>query len=366
MSVPLFHVDTALASFATCSLALGTWLSLVNPRPLLLVFVAVALLTPYGSVCAQAPEPTVRFTLGMQTLYTHGFPDEGESSGSFSARRFRPGVTGSYGMFSFRVMPDLAGPTARLVDAWITYQFNPYAALNVGQGKVPFVRQYLNSYLRLQFVDISLASGQFNEGRQPGIWLNGRAADNAVEYVAGVFNGEGMNRANENEDLLQVARVAWAPLGTFALAESSLDYPSAPRLSIGASVMSKTEGEGEDSADLLRFGAEAAFKLQGFNTVGEVIHERADPEVGGRVNTIGWYTQVGYLLMSGYEVALRYSVLSPDAPDGVNADEIETGVGFSRYFEGHNIKIHGDLLQIEDKLTDTKDSALRMQLQVAF
>lgn len=332
-------------------------------------FGAIGLLAAFafshGRLAGQVDEPTMDFTLGMQALYTHTFPDEGADVASFAARRFRPGVGGSWGPFDYRVMADLAGGSARLLDAWIGHAFSPYATVTFGQGKVPFTRQFLTSYTRLQFVGLSNAASRFDEGRQPGVWLSGSVADGELQYTGGVFNGEGINTPDQNGDLLQVARVVWAPLGPYALAESSLDRPEDPRVALGGGVLSKREDAGEEAADILRLAAEAAFKLRGFNAVGEIFHEERDTEIEPNTETTGLYGQVAYLLESGYEIAFRYSDLDSDSADDDDG-ESEVGAVVNRYIEGHSMKVQAEFLHFERDIDDTSTNVLRVHLQVAF
>lgn len=330
----------------------------------ILVLVSCICLIGPRAAMSQDTEPTLTFTLGMQALFTQDFPDEGDSNASISARRFRPGARGSYEGFDFRVMTELAGGSARLLDGYLSREINPYLTVTAGQSKVPFGRQWLTSYTRLQFVGLSIAADRFNENRQPGVWLTGGIAS-ALQYTAGLFNGEGLNTANQNGDLLRVARVVWTPLGSYSLAESSLDFPEDPRLALGGSVLGKREGQDDDATDLLRLELEGAFKLQGFSAVGEYFHERAEPHAGTSYGTAAWYAQTSYAIRSGYELALRYSAVRPDvdAPDG---DLTEKGIAVNRYFEGHDIKLQAEYLLLDDEVLDTTDQRLRVQFQVSI
>lgn len=341
----------------------SAWMASLSRAPLFLLLSAACALVP-RPIQGQE-EPTITFTLGMQALYTQNFPDEGDSNGSVAARRFRPGARGSYLGYDFRVMAELAGGSAKLLDGYISREFSPYLTVTAGQGKVPFTRQFLTSYTRLQFVGVSIAADRFNENRQPGVWVSGNVGG-ALSYTAGAFNGEGINTADQNGNLLKVARLVWTPLGAYPLAESSLDFPEEPRLALGGGVLSKTEGEDEDAADLLRFSLEAAFKLQGFGAVGEYFHERAEPDQGETYSTEAWYAQASYALRSGYELALRYSAIQPDVPDAPGVEQTEKGLAFNRYFDGHDVKLQAEYLWLHDQIVDTSDQKLRLQFQVSI
>ena len=76
----------------------------------------------------------------------------------------------------------------------------------VGQYKVPFGRQELNSSSALQFVDRAITNNEFGNGRDRGASLNG-VLGNYIAYGAGAFNGAGRNGRQENSNLLYAGRV---------------------------------------------------------------------------------------------------------------------------------------------------------------
>jgi phosphate-selective porin len=231
-----------------------------------------------------------------------------------------------------------------------------------GQAKAPFGRQQLTSDTGLQFVDRGILDSRFNPARQPGAWVSGAAGDGVLTYSAGIFNGDGMNQLNVDGDYLKVGRVVWNPLGPFALEESSLDFPASPLVSLGVGALSTRYGATEFTAK--RLGVEAAFKVQGFNTVGEYVLERLDSDTSPSRDTYGWYLQAGYLLRSGYELAGRYGTIDPDVQDAVTPDRTEKGFSLSRYFDRHDMKIQADYLRLESEADGTSEDQIRVQWQL--
>jgi hypothetical protein len=51
--------------------------------------------------------------------------------------------------------------------------------------------------------------------------------------------------------------------------------------------------------------------------------------------------QAGYLFKNNCEIALRMTSIRPDM--GVAANENEYGIGFSKYFVGHKLKVQTDI-----------------------
>jgi phosphate-selective porin OprO and OprP len=307
-------------------------------------------------------------TLGsrLQLRYAFMNPDEGDSNGTFGIRRGRLSMGGSaYQHFRYAMQLELSGGSVSIIDAHISYQMAPMATLWVGQGKAHFGRQQLNSSGNQNFVDRTIVDGRFSAGRQAGAALVGRSEAQSFEYGLGVYNGTGINTANDNNKYMVVGRAVWTPLGAYSPVEGAFDYPDSPRIALGVAGLATTIGAGEARADVTRLNVESAFKLRGFNATGELYWEESDPAGGEKLNTTGWYAQAGLLLPNRrIEIALRYAVISPDAD--IDGDVIETGVAFSHYFHEHRAKLQADVRNVERRLLGTDDVELRLQIQLTL
>jgi phosphate-selective porin OprO/OprP len=317
----------------------------------------------------RTPLPQIQinnFTVGLSFYVQPQFewvdPQGGDSEGSFRVRRARASMRGTaYTRFSYLIQIEMAGSSTRLVDGWIGTELHPLLTVAAGQAKAPFGRQQLTSDTGLQFVDRGILDPRFNPARQPGMWVSGTIAE-GLTYSAGIFNGDGINQPNLDGDYLKTARLVWNPLGPYALEESSLDFPESPLLSLGAGVLSGRFGTTDFTAQ--RLGLEAAFKLQGFNAVGEFVFEQLDSDLDPSRDTSGWYAQAGYLLRAGYELAGRYGTIDPDIRDAVTPDLTEKGLSLSRYFNGHDMKIQADYLRLESDTDGTSEDQIRVQWQL--
>ena len=313
---------------------------------------------------------TENFSLTMgarlQLRLTYDNPDEGDNIGSFTIRRGRLSLGGSaWEHFRYAMQLELSGGSVNIIDANISHQFSPMATLRVGQAKAFFGRQQLNSSGNLHFVDRTIVDGRFSGQRQNGIALHGQNEGRTFEYGIGIHNGNGINRANDNDSYMIAGRAVLTPLGAYAPAESAFDYPDSPRLAIGVGGLRNTTGTGADETDIIRLNVETAFKLQGFNLTAELYWEDSEPTGQESVQTLGWYVQPGLLFPNRRnELAARYAVISPDTP--TNTDQIEAGVAFSHYWAQHRAKLQADLRQIQNKATDTKDLQFRLQMQLTL
>ena len=91
----------------------------------------------------------------------------------------------------------------------------------MGQFKVPFNREELNSSSELQLVERSFVNEQFSLGRDIGPALYALLG-NYVTYGVGIFDGNGRNAASLDSNLLYVGRVMLTPCcGELKYANSS-------------------------------------------------------------------------------------------------------------------------------------------------
>lgn len=327
----------------------------------------------------------------VQVRFTQEDPDFGEDKGSFRVARYKLKFEGHvYEHWSFKLQANLAGGSIAgenerlLEDAWLEYTRQRWARPGVGQAKAWFGRQELTSSGKQQFVDRSIASRRFAASRQIGASLTGWNEEHTFEYDVGLYNGESINETeNLDDEFMTVARVVFMPFGQLELEESSLDRPENPKLAVGAAALMNsvprsltppvggplTVDEGVD-----RYGAEVAFKLRGFNAVGEYYAETtelASVAAGGGimiqdVDTDGYYAQAGWLFPNDIEIAARVSEISPDV-QGPSADETESGIAVSYYVERHDYKVQADYRKLSDDGDPAADSnELRVQLQLSF
>jgi hypothetical protein len=335
----------------------------------------------------------------VQARFTHAEAASGPDIDSFRIRRAKTSIEGRiYEDWKFKLQANWVGvnsvegvtfdpatqtlrPTIgrgpTLEDAEIWYARNPLATIWVGQGKVTFGRQELTSSGKQQFVDRSVVAARFYPGRDQGLALLGVNQSKTFEYNLGLYNGNLLNRAaNDNDEFMYVGRVVWTPFGEYKLEESSLDYPDSPRLALGLAYLDNTLGTdtaaGNTKVGIERLNGEVAFKLGGLNMVGEYVTETAEPEATGiETDTDGFYGQVGFLFPNRkFELAGRYAEFDSDIPVPTSAfpDVTEQGAALSWYFAKHNHKLQADVLEIE---RDTGSGPVtlteaRLQLQLIF
>jgi len=313
---------------------------------------------------------SVKLGSRLQLRLTVDDPEVGDTTRSFRVRRAKLSLDGKlYGKWLYKVQAAWSGSSTTLEDAYIRYIRAEEAQLWLGQGKTFFSRQQLTSSGKQQFVDRAITDARFDPGRDQGIALVGNVADDQFEYNVGVYNGSGAN-ASQNDDgsFLYTGRAVWTPFGAYKLEESALDYPEGPgKLAFGLKALSTTDPMGP--ADVLRYGAEFAYKIVGFNVVTEYFSETREMTGFPDVDTDGMYLQVGYLFPGKKaELALRAAMIeSDDNPLSITDNRNEYGLAINYYFVGHKYKLQGDVLRLENDADPSLDTDQgRLQLQIAF
>lgn len=397
--------------------------------------------TAPGDYRNPAPKPRFSFALGnrIQVRYSYLSPDTPaqDETASFRIRRFKTFLNGNafYPWVKYKVQvnwvgfnePDTRNNEPDLEDALVDVAYFPAAALQVGQYKVPFDRQELTSSGAQQFVDRAITNARYTFSRDQGVTLHGvlgAEKEEWFEYNAGVFNGNGRNKTdNDNTEHLGVVRLYWTPMGPFKYSESDTDNTPKPMIAIGtayaynpvtssststanltttfpdpanpAQMIDVVTGSRstltQSDADIHRLTADAQLKWRGLSLVGDVFFEdrenklprvvRTDFNAAGKAlsttagagttpgtqHTIGVLTQAGYFIIpKRVELAGRYALVNPDARNN-KQQEIRGAINW--FLFAHNMKLQTDFGTIMTQQAvggDRKDFEARTQFQLIF
>lgn len=253
-------------------------------------------------------------------------------------------------------------------DAMIYYYFDKNFYVGFGQGKLPGNRERVVSSGNLQFADRSIANGVFTLDRDFGFFgyytlpTKGRAN---YQIKGAINTGEGRNPSPGDGGLSYTGRFEYLPFGTFLnsgdYSEGDLEFEPTPKLSIGVSYNYNDQAmraRGQlgsnlyEARDLQVFIADAMFKYMGWAMMAEYFQRTAaDPfthnEAGdtkvvwvGNGNNI----HLSRMISRKSELAVRYSSVRPEEQiAGYEARVEETSMGYTRYVNGHRIKIQGNV-----------------------
>jgi phosphate-selective porin OprO/OprP len=112
-----------------------------------------------------------------------------QKNDTFLIRRARLYVEGSIGdHFDYRLMPDFAGGTLTLFDAWVNVRFWRFFQIRAGKFKSPFSFERLQQEQNVLMNERSLVSA-IAPDRDVGVSLHGEIFDRTLEWDLAVMNG---------------------------------------------------------------------------------------------------------------------------------------------------------------------------------
>ncbi|MBC6368592.1 porin [Algoriphagus sp. AK58] len=253
-------------------------------------------------------------------------------------------------------------------DAIIHYYFTPNLYVGFGQAKLPGNRERVISSGNLQFIDRSIANGIFTLDRDFGFFAyytlptKGRAL---YQLKGAISTGEGRNPSPGDEGLSYTGRLELLPFGKFKnsgdYSEGDLEFEPTPKLGFGITFNSNKKAvrsRGQLGPDLYQqrdqrvFIADAMFKYQGWGVMAEYFQRSSnDPITRNSIGATrvvwvgrGHNFQASKMISKKSEMAFRYAQVIPDEEikSFENQGE-ELALGFSRYLNGHRIKIQGNV-----------------------
>lgn len=115
--------------------------------------------------------------------------DKSPQTDTFLLRRVSPILEGTLGKSGeFRIMPDFAGTSTTLQDAYLGYKFSSAVRLRAGKFKAPFGLERLQSSTDNRFVELAHPTS-LTPNRDIGAQVFGDLSDGVVSYALGIFNG---------------------------------------------------------------------------------------------------------------------------------------------------------------------------------
>lgn len=270
-----------------------------------------------------------------------------------------------------------------VLDAVVKWKFAPGFQLWFGQTKLPGNRERVISSQNMQFVDRSNLNGRFTLDRDAGAQLRHEwsVGDFYIREAFAFSQGEGLNNTSWSNGYGYTGRVELLPLGKF---KGKGDYKGAdlvreekPKLAIALTYdfnqkAARSRGQmGSNVADsvvsdLSMIHADMMFKFQGWSLMAEYANRNVlDIESQGAYYTgSALNADLGYLLKSNWEFAMRYTVVTPD--EEVGSAYSYYALGISKYMSGHNLKVQSDFGMTQTDGSDDLELLIRLQTEVAF
>ncbi|MEI9934919.1 MAG: porin [Ferruginibacter sp.] len=293
----------------------------------------------------------------------------------FDVRRVRLDFTGTIGTkFDYRAQIDFGGTAITPLDLYIVYKpFKDYLKFTAGQFYVPFSLENVSSDKSLELIDRSqvvnalvarkgdasnnLVDSIGNQnGRDVGIQASGSVIPfegrNLVDYYLGVFNGDGINVADNNKQRDISTRIVVHPFKI---------------LDIGASYYNGYDKfTGGTTGDRFRWGGELALNYKALTVKSEIISGQDGNTLSKHIDHQGGYVQAGYFFLpKKLQAVLKY--------DTYNYDENKAGVQSTYYILGVNYffnswaKIQVDYRKADGQgAVNSNNDLFSTQLQIAF
>jgi phosphate-selective porin OprO and OprP len=288
-----------------------------------------------------------------------------------------------------------SGSSRMVLDAVLKYQFAKSWSVWVGQTKLPGNRERVVSSADLQFVDRSRVNSKFNLDRDMGFQLHGKVNLGAmiIKPKLAWTMGEGRSIADNNVGGFNyTGRLEFLPTGEFEgknadYVLSDLDRQSKPKIAFGVTYnvndrAARQQGQlgsyvklydtskvfvGYQENTLQALQIDMIFKYKGISSLIEYANTKGQKGIKGYNTGSGFNAQVGYLFKSNYEIAGRFTTISPD--DKVTSKlsgEKHYTLGVSKYIVGHKLKIQSDATLLQLDGVDDPNLLYRLQFEMQF
>lgn len=232
-----------------------------------------------------------------------------------------------------------------LQDFYITF-ISEYADVSLGQFKIPLSWEGYNSSSKLLFPERALSSRAFGDARDIGLRVEKKIGP--VHYFAGLYNGEGLNRRDSNDQKDATLRVEVFPIEWLMLA--AVGYTSI----------------GERDQPTTRDAVEGDLRIEYEDALfqGEYIRAWEGSTDADRDAGHGFYTAVAYTFLERLQPALRVGVLDPNVRF-VRDHTWHYELGINYYLQKHEAKLQASYGLFDPRRGVTRHEVI-LAAQVAY
>lgn len=275
-------------------------------------------------------------------------------------------------------------------DAIVFYRPDKNWYFSFGQTKLPGNRQRINSSGALQLTDRSINNSAFNIDRDFGFqahYTNQFGSKFVYNLKTAITTGEGRDFIGRNTGLAYTTRVELLPLGKFKKSgeyfEGDILREQTPKLYLGATYhynhnATKTQGQNGtvfangSTHNLQSVLLDGVLKYNGWAIMGAYMQRTTPHPVSGTQYVLsGWGidSQVSYVFPSNWEIASRYSFLTPDSQlKDVMPKQNQISLGLTKYVWEHAFKVQLEVSRTtQTLLNDTqKEWYVRFQVEIGI
>jgi phosphate-selective porin O/P len=226
-----------------------------------------------------------------------------------------------------------------LTDGYVRYAPKPWA-LQIGQFKTPFTREYYTSIADIETADRSTVVDSLAPKRDIGVM--GEYTYRKVSLWAGVFNGEGQNvTTNTDSTLLGVGRVAVRLMPTLSFAVNGARY----------------------FGDSTRYGVDAAYEGSRVTFKGEYIGQARD--AGAGPDDWGWFGLGALFVIPAVQAVGKYEEFGRPSISTALENRAWTA-GLNLYARGRNLRLTFDYVSRKIGEPGVRRGRLLAQVQARF
>ncbi|PYL27396.1 MAG: hypothetical protein DMF39_11160 [Verrucomicrobia bacterium] len=294
----------------------------------------------------------------------------------FRLRRARINLTGDFAeQFDFKVEGDFensdglnASRTAfEATDIFINWHQFPWAQIKMGQWKAPFGLEQTTPDTTLYTIERTLPTGAITPERQVGIQLWGKPLatiwpdqKDMLTYYAGIFNGNGRNITNnDNNNFMYVGRLEstlfksklWGQESFLKLGADVLNSRDDAGTNISQTLTLKVNSDGSlapfmlpTAAERTAWSVDAWVKLGPFDLIGEYLEEYVNGRTVNGVPGMPDFTTNGYYITGGYflipkklQAVVQWQHLNPGQKGSDGISSIVAGLNY--YIRGDDLKL---------------------------
>ena len=290
--------------------------------------------------------------LGLLVQEWYTFDDHAHDN--FRHRRLEMGLSGNlidHLKWKVQIDPSLVREdnTTRsiLKDAFVAFDGLPHHLLQLGQYKIPVTEEGFRSSAKIDTIERSFIGRTFGDKRDIGLMLSGTWK--YADYQVGVFNGDGENRFDSNDQKDLAARFVLKPFP---------DTPLLKGLQVGSSLYGRvTNGTATEKK---RVGAEARYENGPLALKAEYMQGQ-----DAAVPANGWYVQAGYFILPRWQPIVRFEEFDPNERVS-NDKEFDTTIGLNYFLVYPTTKLQLNYVHKDADSNGTTDNQIIGAAQYAF
>lgn len=300
-------------------------------KRLYLLLLAAIIFLPSISFSQESEEPLYEefknifskqyLRLGLLVQFGGNFQYEPvDFSNGFKLNNFRLKLSGKFDKgIGYSVQTSFTRSPA-ILDARIYYELSKVFIVDAGLYKSPFSREFLISSSNTDFVNRARLT-DLAPNRQIGITARGLIPNTALNYSAGVFNGNRFSNAgNDNNDMLYVGRLSFTPdisggTNKSNKFEIAVNAAQSNDMSVNISGIDPMY-----NGKRLLAGGDARLELDKWLVSGEVVIGKFEPAAGEEFEPFGYQATIGYMVSEIFQALLRWDSFRLD--DDQNSNEL--------------------------------------------